>query len=108
MEPPLPKKKRCYGLKPSAGPSRTIIPLMDLEIPVPRPSGVSLTPKVPATASSGPDTPTSAALPVQPATSKAPEIALPDLNKVVALSESDKDSVYDRATLVSKLSKPAD
>lgn len=28
-ESPLPKKKRCHGLPPSAEPSRNIIPLMD-------------------------------------------------------------------------------
>lgn len=107
-EPPLPKKKRCYGLPPSPGPTRAIIPLMDLKIPVPRPSGDSLTPKDPATASSGPDTSTSVALPVQPAISKALEIPLPDLSKDLALSESDNDSTYSKTTLVSKHSNPAD
>lgn len=105
---PLPKKKRCYGLPPSAGPSRTIIPLMSLKIPVPKSSGDSLTPKDPVSASStvSPDTSTSAALSVKPASSKALEIPLPDLNKDLALSESDKNSIYSKTTLVSKRSNP--
>lgn len=76
---------------------------MDLKISVSRSSGDSLTPEDPATASSGPGNPASAVLPVRPVTFKATEFALPDLNKDLALSESDQDSVYDRATLVSKL-----
>lgn len=64
---------------------------MDLEIPVPTLSGDSLTLEDPATASSGSETPIPDALPVQPVTSKAAEIAVPDLNKDLALSETDKD-----------------
>ncbi|XP_052708847.1 BTB/POZ domain-containing protein KCTD7-like [Crassostrea angulata] len=81
---------------------------MSLKIPVPKSSGDSLTPKDPASASStvSPDTSTSAALPVQSATPKASEIPLSDLNKDLALSESDKDSIYSKTTLVSKRSNP--
>ncbi|XP_052713920.1 uncharacterized protein LOC128187507 [Crassostrea angulata] len=81
---------------------------MSLKIPVPKSSGDSLIPKDPkdpATAPSSPDTSTSAALPVQPATSKASEIPLPDLNKDLTLSESD---IYSKTTLVSKHSNTAD
>lgn len=43
LKPPLPrKKKKCHELPPSAGPARAILPLMDLEIPVPTPSVDSL------------------------------------------------------------------
>lgn len=61
---------------------------------------------VSASSTVSPDTSTSAALSVKPASSKALEIPLPDLNKDLALSESDKNSIYSKTTLVSKRSNP--